>query len=111
MTDVAPEEVEALVEQLRDAINTLYGNTDVSYSGSDEAHREGHDVLSRLHSLLLRAEEERDEAQGALADIHNYLCGCARPGQLDVCVAQPVVLFEALATPEETKEAGTRARA
>jgi hypothetical protein len=32
----------------------------------------------------------------ALEEIHEYHCGCDRPGDLAACVAQPVVVFAIL---------------
>ena len=44
------------------------------------------------------AEERAAELEKALAEIHEYNCGCETPGSLDRCVAQPVVLFAALSS-------------
>jgi len=62
--DVAPETVKALTETVRMGLyegeyrSKLSGLTDLE----DEWWKERHVALTRLHSLLLRAEEERDEA-------------------------------------------------
>lgn len=86
-----PVESALVIKQLRDALLAAEGR---AQGLQDAAHE--------WHSRAERAEE-------ALRDIHEYHCGCKCPGDLSLCVAQPVVLFAALASgagaAEETAEA------
>ncbi len=72
MTDVAPE-TEALTETVRMGLHEgeyrskLSGLTDLE----DVWWKECHAALDRLRSLLLRAEEERDEARASLTQLRS----------------------------------------
>ena len=39
------------------------------------------------------------EAARALREVHEYQCGCDQPGRLDLCAAQPAIVFEVLRSP------------
>jgi hypothetical protein len=47
-------------------------------------------------SRLAEVEAELAATREALEAIHEYHCGCDQPGRIDVCVAQPVVVFAVL---------------
>jgi len=53
-------------------------------------------ALIDLRREALKAEAQLAQVERALREIHEYHCGCDTPGQLDRCVAQPVVPFAAL---------------
>jgi hypothetical protein len=70
-----------------------FANTPSKYGRREDALV----VLDALEAELARKDE-------ALWQVHEYNCGCDTPGSLDRCVAQPVVVFAALAEPTGEKE-------
>ncbi len=114
MTDVDREEVEALVATIEHSIRALtpFGS---AAEIADAYEQQGLAALARLHSALLRAKEERDELREALefyADERTYTQPTSWGGRImddegpwsKDCGARA---RSALATPEETKEAGS----
>ena len=54
------------------------------------------DVRYVREATLFTAMERHDKFLQALIAIHDYHCGCAHPGDLHICVCQPVVVFGVL---------------
>ena len=55
-----------------------------------------YDIGADFQALAALIEKQQE----ALEEIHLCLCGCDEPGRLDKCVAQPVLAFRVLSTPE-----------
>jgi len=53
-------------------------------------------TIESLEAEATILRRERDKLGQALEEVHDYHCGCARPGDLHICVCQPVVVFEVL---------------
>jgi hypothetical protein len=94
---------EEAVERLREV-----AEMDIDDPGITEIHtRDARAILAAL-ARAEQAEAERDALREALAEVHEYECGCARPGSLNRCVAQPVVVFAALSAGSGTLPSGER---
>lgn len=52
-----------------------------------------HGLENRFDRLIV----ERDALRAALNEVHEYQCGCDRPGNPSACVAMPIEEFATLA--------------
>lgn len=73
-------------------------------------HEGPHRALANLALDDLLAALSDKEAREALAEVHEFQCGCDEPGRVDVCVAKPVSAFALLTDTDTPKKAYTGVR-
>jgi hypothetical protein len=85
------DELRARLEERRERALTLLGG---AWSPTaDDMRRMYVDAVVEAVQLADALAALLRDAEKALADVHEYQCGCDQPGRLDLCVAQPVVVF------------------
>lgn len=92
------------VEKTRHHFAALIAGLKTSQEYAADIFHEYHALAARLEAAerdLADARAENERLREYLDDVHEFQCGCDRPGHPDCCVAVPEGTFAALAAAQE----------